>query len=60
MLFADVTPVQPAAEGVSQTFEKWNVVLQNSFNQAFHNVIELRRASSRWSSCWSSAISSPA
>jgi hypothetical protein len=40
MLFADVTTVQPAADGVGGTFEKWNEVLQNSFNQAFHNVIQ--------------------
>ncbi|HEV2972873.1 MAG TPA: mechanosensitive ion channel domain-containing protein [Pirellulales bacterium] len=31
---------QTATEGVTRTFEKWNEVLQNSFNQAFHNVIE--------------------
>lgn len=40
MLFADATAAQPAAEGVKATFEKWNEVLQNSFNQAFQNVIQ--------------------
>jgi hypothetical protein len=40
MLLADITTVQPAADGVGGTFEKWNEVLQNSFNQAFHNVIQ--------------------
>ncbi len=38
MLFAEVA--QPAAETVRGTLEKWNEVLQNSFNQAFHNVIQ--------------------
>ena len=40
MLLADITATQPAADGVGGTFEKWNEVLQNSFNQAFHNVIQ--------------------
>ena len=40
MLFADLAPVQPAADGVSQTFQKWSDVLQDSFNRAFHNVID--------------------
>jgi hypothetical protein len=40
MLLADITATQPAADGVGGTFEKWNEVLQSSFNQAFHNVIQ--------------------
>jgi Conserved TM helix/Mechanosensitive ion channel len=40
MLLADITATQPATEGVGGTFEKWNEVLQNSFNQSFHNVIQ--------------------
>jgi small-conductance mechanosensitive channel len=40
MLLADVAAAQPAADGVQRTFEKWNEVLQSSFNQAFHNVIQ--------------------
>jgi Conserved TM helix/Mechanosensitive ion channel len=40
MLLADITATQPATEGVGGTFEKWNEVLQSSFNQAFHNVIQ--------------------
>ena len=40
MLLADITAAQPAADGVGGTFEKWNEVLQSSFNQAFHNVIQ--------------------
>jgi hypothetical protein len=40
MLFADVTTVQPAAEGVKGTLERWNEVLQRSFSQAFDNVIQ--------------------
>ena len=39
MLLADVAAA-PAADSVRGTIEKWNEVLQNSFNQAFHNVIE--------------------
>src|ERR1700736_135516 len=37
---ADVTAVQPATEGVAQTFGKWNEVLRDSFDQAFHQVIQ--------------------
>src|SRR5947209_9464340 len=40
MLLADITAAQPATDGVGGTFEKWNEVLQSSFNQAFHNVIQ--------------------
>ena len=39
MLFAEL-PAQPAVDGVSQTFQKWSDVLQDSFNRAFHNVID--------------------
>ncbi len=36
---ADSILVQPAAESVAGEFGKWNDVLQNSFYQAFHQVI---------------------